>query len=215
MRTLRVLVSSALILSILALALLNISQPAFSQSASLRADALVIINSNSGAAIHYTEWIKPYLDYYGIPYTEWDLATNPAVPDFASFAVIIIGHDELDYFSTYLTPTIQDQISLAVFQGTGLVNFDTFLATGDYQDYYYYIQDIFGFTYYPTDPETIVRLNPNPTLGSYISELQTPGATYTLRNTIPHLGLTPLGWRGLTGRYRPGPDVGGVCARPH
>ena len=184
-------VSLCLILVLLSSAILSISQPAASQSSTLRADALVIINSNSGAFLHYTEWIKPYLEYFGIPYTEWDIATNPLAPDFASYAVIIIGHDELDFYSTYLTPSIQSQISLAVFQGTGLVNFDNDLATGDYQDYYYYIQEIFGFSYYPSDPETIIRLNNNPALGSYISELQTPGATHTLRNSIPHLGLVP------------------------
>ena len=44
------------------------------------------------------EWIKPYLDYFGVPYTIWDIATNPTVPDLESFAVIIIGHDQLDYY---------------------------------------------------------------------------------------------------------------------
>ncbi len=185
------LLSVCLVLTILLGSLLPNAKPAAAQSSTLRADALIIINTNSGGIIHYTQWIKPYLDYYGIPCTVWDLATNPTVPDFASYAVIIIGHDQLDYFSTYLTAAIQSQITQAVSQGTGLVNFDTYLATSNYQDFYSYVRDLFGFSYYGTNTETIIRMATGSALGDYITALQTPGTTVTLRNPIPHVGIVP------------------------
>lgn len=172
-------------------ALFGSSLPAASQSSTLRADALVIINSNSGAFAHYQEWIKPYLDHFGVPYTEWDLATMPTVPDFASYAVIIIGHDQLDYFETYLSHAIQAQISLAVSEGTGLVNFDFDLAGGDLTPYYHYVQDIFNFTYYDASAADIVSFNSSPALGGYITALQPLPISYTLRFPATQRGLTP------------------------
>ncbi len=166
-------------------------QPVTGQSSTLRADALVIVNTTSGAYVHYEQWIKPYLDHFGIPYTIWDIATTPAVPDLESFAVIIIGHDQLDYMETYLSQTIQAQISLAVSEGTGLVNFDFDLAGGDFTPYYHYIQDIFNFTYYDAAPADIVSFNSSPALGGYITALQPLPISYTLRFPTILRGLNP------------------------
>lgn len=171
--------------------LLGSVRPTASQSPDLRADALVIINSNAGASVHFQDWIQPYLDHFGIPYTLWDLAAAGSPPDFSAYAVIIIGHDQLDYNNDYLTPAIQSLISDAVNGGTGLVNFDSDLASGDFLAYYSFVQDIFNFTYYPTDPATLIRPNSSPALGGYITALQTPGTTYTLRNPVTHTGVVP------------------------
>jgi hypothetical protein len=97
----------------------------------------------------------------------------------------------LDHYNTYLTPAIQAEISLAVSQGTGLVNFDFDLSTGDFQDYYYFVHDIFNFEFYQADPATIVSFNPTPSLGGYITSLQVPGTSYTLRHEVPLVGVIP------------------------
>lgn len=189
-RLLQRMCSISLILALFAGLTFGFNRPASAQGSTQRAEALVVVNSASGAYIHYIEWIQPYLEHFGIPYTTWDISVDPA-PAFGEYAVIIIGHDQLDVFNTYLTPAIQGQISAAVYSGTGLVNFDYDLASSLDNPFYTYIQDIFNFTYYATDPASLISFNTGPALGGYITSLQTGGASYTLRNTIPHQGLTP------------------------
>ena len=110
------------------------------------ADAVVLVNSHSARYLDFQHFIQPYLDNFGIPYTVQDIATNAPGPGIGNYAVIIIGHNQLDINQTYLNNTVQANISLAVSNGTGLVNFDSDLYTGTTARYQF-VQDIFGFSY--------------------------------------------------------------------
>ncbi len=114
--------------------------------APVQADAVVLVNSHSARYLDFQHFIQPYLDNFGIPYTVQDIATDAPGPSIGNYAVIIIGHNQLDINKTYLNTTVQANLSLAVANGTGLVNFDSDLYTGT-TPRYQFVQDIFGFTY--------------------------------------------------------------------
>src|SRR6478672_2081217 len=113
----RILASAGLLLLVSILSV-NAATP------TIGADAVVLVNSHSAKYLDFQHYIQPYLDNFGFPYTVQDISTNP--PGFAlgDSAVIIIGHSELDTNLTYLSGASQSNISLAVSNGTGLVNFD-------------------------------------------------------------------------------------------
>ena len=117
-----------------------------------RADALVLVNSTSPNYIDFQYYIQPYLDNFGVPYTIVNIATTPVGQDVGNYAVIIIGHRQLDTTGIYLDMTEQGYITAAVSAGTGLVNFDNDLSMGGSTHRYQFIQDIFGFGY--TTPTT-------------------------------------------------------------
>ncbi|MGD0260647.1 MAG: hypothetical protein ABSD29_12580, partial [Verrucomicrobiota bacterium] len=116
------------------------------QAAPVGADAVVLVNSQSANYLDFQQFIQPYLDNFGFPYTVLDISTNAPGPSISNYAVIIIGHNQLDISQTYLNNTVQANISLAVSNGTGLVNFDNNLAVGS-TPRYQFVQDIFGFSY--------------------------------------------------------------------
>jgi len=115
-------------------------------------DALVLVNSVSPSYIDFQYYIQPYLDNFGVPYTIVDIATTPVGSDVGNYAVIIIGHRQLDAGGTLLDQTEQGYITSAVNAGTGLVNFDNDLSVGGTTPRYQFIQDIFDFGY--TTPTT-------------------------------------------------------------
>ena len=116
------------------------------RAAPVGADAVVLVNSHSANYLDFQHFIQPYLDNFGIPYTVQDIATSAPGPGIGNYAVIIIGHSQLDINKTYLNATVQANLSLAVANGTGLVNFDSDLYTGTTARYQF-VQDIFGFSY--------------------------------------------------------------------
>src|SRR3990172_4144641 len=85
--------------------------------------AVVLVNSTSQYFSDFQQYINPYLDNFGIPYTVLDIANNPINQDIADKAIIIIGHKGLDVSGTYLDEVEQSYITDAVFDVTGLVNF--------------------------------------------------------------------------------------------
>lgn len=112
------------------------------------ADTLVLINSASGRQLDFRNYIQPYLDHFGIPYSVLDISTNQVGPNLTNYALLIIGHAQLDTNHTYLDAQEQSNVVQAVGAGTGLVNFDSVLAAGNgLATNYQYVQDIFGFTY--------------------------------------------------------------------
>src|ERR1043165_883876 len=114
--------------------------------ATTRADALVLVNSASAKYSDFQHWIQPYLDNFGVPYAVQDLSTNASTANLTNYAVIIIGHKQLDTNHTYLDTNSQAAISYAVSNGIGLVNFDNDLSVGAVPRYQF-VQDIFGFNY--------------------------------------------------------------------
>lgn len=87
--------------------------------------ALVMINSESIFFTEYELYIKPYIDWFGIPYETCDVVTDE-LPPLNNFAIIILGHNFL-FEDNYPI----SEIEIAVSSGTGLYSFDDHLF--DYQ----------------------------------------------------------------------------------
>ena len=153
-----------------------------------RADALVLVNSASLRYGDYAAYIEPYLDHLGVPHVVVDIA-NTAVPtDIGDYALIIVGHKQIDLGNLFLNSAEQNLITSAVNNGTGLINFDNDLVSG-ITSRYGWIQTLFGFGYTAGLPSTNVAINKSASVGSYIVGMQDANATYTFFNG----GITPLG----------------------
>ena len=116
--------------------------------------AVVLVNSHSAAYGEFERYIRPYLDNFGVPYTLLDIATTAVGTEVADYALVIIGHRQLDLGSTCSGSPCLDSIEQAnlgdaVNTGTGLVNFDDDLSADGATARYQFIQDIFGFGYVP------------------------------------------------------------------
>ena len=114
--------------------------------------AIVLVNSNSAGYSDFQHFIQPYLDNFGVPYTVHDIATTPVQTDIGDFALIIIGHRQIDIGSTCsgnpcLDATEQSNITNAVNGGAGLINFDNDLSADGLTARYQFIQNIFNFSY--------------------------------------------------------------------
>ncbi|MBK7479372.1 MAG: DUF4082 domain-containing protein [Bacteroidales bacterium] len=86
-------------------------------------NALVMFNS--GSTLYYTgyvNFIKPYLDWFGIPYDTYDVNSAEPLPDLSDYALLILGHREVYTNSYPLT-----QLETAISGGTGLYSFDPHL----------------------------------------------------------------------------------------
>ncbi len=117
------------------------------QSGAHRADAVVLVNSSSANYTDFAYYVQPYLDNFGVPYTLLDIASAPIENDIGDYAVIIVGHRQLDIGGTYLDTTEHGYLSSAVNAGTGLVNFDNDLSADGSTPRYQFVDDIFGFGY--------------------------------------------------------------------
>ena len=71
-------------------------------AADTRADAVVLVNSTSPNYADFQHYIKPYLSHFGIPYTVLDIASGDVPANIDDYAVIIIGHRQLDTSGSYL-----------------------------------------------------------------------------------------------------------------
>lgn len=87
-------------------------------------DAIVLVNSASARYLDFRNYIQPYLDHFGVPYSVLDIQTNQVTTNIASHALIIIGHGQLDTNSVYLSGAEQTNMIDAVEGGAGMVNFD-------------------------------------------------------------------------------------------
>jgi hypothetical protein len=161
-------------------------------SSPVQIGAVVLVNSQSAKYPDFQHFIQPYLGNFGVPYVVQDIATNPPSQDITNYAVIIIGHSQLDTNLTYLTPPAQSNLSWAVFNGAGLVNFDANLyngSTGRYQ----FVQDIFGFTYGSNAVASGVSLPPTePSLQMhYITARHPTNDSIVFRSNITMDGIIP------------------------
>jgi hypothetical protein len=154
------------------------------------ADTLVLVNSQSAKYLDFQHYLQPYLDTFGLAYTVLDIASNTVDTNVGHYALIIIGHAQLDTNHLYLDTVEQGNISTAVSNGTGLVNMDNVLAAGSSNNYAYE-QNIFGFTYGASNTGLNVTLPPTEA-GSqmhYISSLHPTNDTLILSNTMYMAGL--------------------------
>jgi len=127
--------------------LVALSQLAASESAPRSADTVVLVNSASSRYLDFRNYVQPYLDHFGIPYGVLDVRTNEVGTNIAGYALIVVGHAQLDTNHVYFSPTEQSNVVDAVVAGTGLVNFDSVLSGSGVLTNYQYVQDIFGFSY--------------------------------------------------------------------
>lgn len=81
-------------------------------------NALVIINSQSESYRDYILYIRPYLDWFGIPYDTCNIASM-VLPDLQNYAIVLLGHREV-YVSGYPITEIEN----ALLTGTGFYSFD-------------------------------------------------------------------------------------------
>jgi hypothetical protein len=133
--------------AVFATAFLLHGTPAFVQQlGSVGTDALVLVNSTSPAYSDFRWYIQPYLDNFGVPYTELDIATAPVPANLGDYAVIIIGHRQLDVDNLYLDPTEQRLLLAAVDAGSGLINFDNDLWRDGDTSRYQFVSDVFNFS---------------------------------------------------------------------
>ncbi len=161
------------------------------QSSPLRADAVVLVNTTSTRYWEFQQRVQPYLDQFGVAYTLVDISSSPLPSQLASYALIIIGHGQLDTTSAYLDASEQQSITSAISQGTGLVNFDSFLTQNGTIPLYTFVQNIFSFGYTSSIPSNQAQVQSQPSIGSYILQSQSLNATYTLFGSITPQGLIP------------------------
>ncbi len=131
----------------LAVGLILLLAPSLVRAAPVSADALVLVNSTSGRYLEFRNYIQPYLDHFGIPYTVQDITTNQIGTNLGNYALVIIGHAQFDTNHLYFSTTEQSNLTQAVAAGMGLVNFDFELVGSGGGTNYQYVQDLFGFSY--------------------------------------------------------------------
>src|SRR5208283_636290 len=88
------------------------------------AGAIVLVNSKSAKYLDFAHFLQPYLGNFGVPYTVLDIASNAVTTNLTNYALIIVGHYQLDTNHAYLNAAGQSNISWAVSNGVGFVSFD-------------------------------------------------------------------------------------------
>jgi len=83
--------------------------------------AIVIVNSLTDYYTDYDTYIRPYLDWFGVPFDTCNLSTM-TLPDLSTYGLIIFGHRNV-YDSGYPIPALES----AVRNGAGLYSFDPHL----------------------------------------------------------------------------------------
>jgi hypothetical protein len=175
-----------------AVATLVVTAPRVVPQSPVGADAVVLVNSSSPKYVDFQHYIQPYLGHFGVPYTVLDITTNALGTNLGRYALIIIGHSQLDTNRTFLALAQQAAISTAVSQGVGLVNFDRDLSAGGGAPRYQFVQDIFGFTYGASQVGGNVSF-PATEPGSqmhYITALHQPGESLVVRSNMSLVGIT-------------------------
>jgi hypothetical protein len=156
-----------------------------------RVGALILVNSTSAYYSDFPQYIQPYLDHFGIPYTVLDIAQEPVTSAIADYALIVIGHKGLDANHQYLDSAEQAAISSAVWGGAGLVNFDSILTYSGVP-LYAFVQDIFRFSYTTSTPHNQVEIHTDvPSPWNYIVAAQPTGAVYLMDQNISPTGVVP------------------------
>lgn len=165
------------------------------QALANNAGAVVLVNSQSPAYLDFQHFIQPYLGNFGVPYSVIDISTSTATPNLTNYALIIIGHGQLDTNNTYLTGAAQSNITAAVASGTGLVNFDNALASSANAPFYAFEQNIFEFGY--TNPVSATSVT-FPAFGTnspmpYITSLHPTNDVVQLSNTVSYSSMMIAG----------------------
>jgi hypothetical protein len=90
---------------------------------------LVLVNSFSPRFAEAGELVLPYLEHFGVLFTELDLAHEPLPADAPEHALIVVAHARLDPHGTRLGADGREALLRAVARGAGLVSFDPTLPS--------------------------------------------------------------------------------------
>ena len=164
------------------------------QARANNAGAVVLVNSQSARYLDYAHFLQPYLGNFGVPCTVLDIASNAVTFHLTNYALIIIGHAQLDTNRTYLNTAAQTNIVWAVSNGVGLVNFDNVLSSNN-TPLYQFEQSIIGCAYTnpvigdavvfpPTQPQSQMH---------YITSLHLTNETLALSNADNTTTMTVAG----------------------
>src|SRR5262249_31892542 len=133
--------------------LVAVSGTATAQTRDLTVDVLVNssnttgYNTNAASPGEYQRYPERYLEHLQVPYRVIDVSTT-SPPDLTQVPLVIAGHRGLNLSSAW-----QQAIQTAVQGGTGFVNVDWEMASGNNS----HIQEIFGATgSKPGPPETSI-----------------------------------------------------------
>ncbi len=154
-----------------------------------------MVNSQSADYADFQHFIQPYLGNFGVPYTVLDISSNAVDSSLTNYALIIIGHAQLDMSNTFLTPLAQSNLTLAVSNGTGLVNFDNVLSGVSNAPLYAFEQNIFGFGYTNsvTGPSVSFPPSGTPPQMPFITSLHQTNQTLLLSNAVHYSTMTMAG----------------------
>src|SRR5262249_35773489 len=116
---------------------------------------------------------------------------NASTTNLLNHALLIIGHRQFDTNHSHLDSNRQANISRAVSNGVGLVNFDNDLSIGAVARYQF-VQDIFGFTYGTAVTGANVMFPPTEPASQmhYITALHQTNDTVSLVVSISLAGIT-------------------------
>jgi hypothetical protein len=146
---------------LLSLVLPNGFPSASAQEGALSSGVVVLVNDSSAHYSDFQRLVQPYLDHFGIPYTLLNVRTAPIGPEIGTYALILIGHRQLDPTGTALDLTEQGRITAAVNGGTGLVSLDNDLSPDGSTARYQFIDNIWGFGYkQPAIDWSVTFVNP-------------------------------------------------------
>ncbi len=159
------------------------TQPAMAQAVQ-RASAIVLVNSASAGFADFSNYIQPYLDHFGVPYEAVDITQADVPSDLGSYALIIIGHRQLDITRAYLSAAEDQMVASAVNNGAGLINFDTDLTDTNNNARYVFLQQVFNFNYGGTVNSNAVTIFANPSDAQYVVGMKPSNSSYTLDATI-------------------------------
>lgn len=177
---------SLLCLSALALALL------FAPRANANnAGAVVLVNSQSAKYLDYVHFLQPYLGNFGVPYSVLDISSNVVNSSLTNYALIIIGHAQLDTNHAFLNTAAQAAITSAVSNGTGLVSFDNVLSVSN-ASLYSFEQTIFGLGYTNSITNGLIVFPPTQPSSQmpYITSLHATNESLRLSNATSTTTIT-------------------------
>lgn len=84
--------------------------------------ALLIINNGSASYNDFSNYIRPYLENFGIPYDIYDEPTPNNLPELTDYSLIILGHRNIYDGITVQYPVVQ--VLSAINGGVGLISLD-------------------------------------------------------------------------------------------
>ena len=114
------------------------------------AGCLVLVNSQSPDYKDFENLLEPYLIQFGVPYAVRDISKAAAGTGADQYALIVVGHRDLDAPRRFFTPVEEQRLLEALKAGTGMLSFDGLLAARSGRNYaplYDFPNRIFGFAY--------------------------------------------------------------------